>query len=305
MRVIDFHAHYFGRVFFETLAAQSPLEGTVESKLARVAEKAGLEVPSQSNTEHAARWIAELDAHQVEHMCTFASVPEEVPAVVEAARESKGRLLAFAVVNPRVEGAANRIRGLLEKRAIRGVLLFPAMHHYALAGAEARPLLDALEEHDGVCFAHCGVLVVRLRDLLKLPRPQDLAFANPLDVVPAANAHPRVSFVIPHFGAGFFRETLMAGTSAPNIHVDTSSSNGWTATQWPKPTLTEVFARALEVFGHGRILFGTDSNTFPAGWRKDRFDAQHAALAALGTSSAAEEAIFAGNARRLLRLGAG
>ena len=303
MRVIDFHAHYFGRTFFETLAAQSPLPGSVAEKLARVVERTKIELPSTNDADHTARWIAELERHQVEHMCAFASVPEEVPSVCAAARESGGRISAFAIVNPRVEGAAAKIRALLEKRAIRGVLLFPAMHHYHLAGSEAKPLLEALDEHDGVCFAHCGVLVVKLRDLLKLPRPQDLSFANPLGVVPAANAHPRVSFVIPHFGAGFFRETLMAGASAPNIHVDTSSSNGWTATQWPKPTLGEVFARTLEVFGHERVLFGTDSNTFPAGWRKDRFEEQHAVLRALGVSVGAQEAVFGGNGHRILRAG--
>jgi predicted TIM-barrel fold metal-dependent hydrolase len=111
-----------------------------------------------------------------------------------------------------------------------------------------------------------------------------------------------VQFVIPHFGAGFFRETLMAGASAPNIHVDTSSSNAWVTTQSPQPTLAEVFARTIAVFGHARVLFGTDSNAFPAGWRKDRFEEQHAALLSLGTSVATEEAIFAGNARRLLGL---
>lgn len=302
MRVIDFHAHYFGRVFFETLAAQSPLEGDVPTKLLKLAERTGIELPSASNEDHARRWIAELDRHQVEHMCTFASVPEEVPAVVEAARESNCRLSAFAIVNPRVEGAAAKVRTLLEKRAIRGVLLFPAMHHYAIGGSEAKPLLEALDEHAGVCFAHCGVLVVKLRDLLKLPRPQDLAYADPLALVPAANAHPRVSFVIPHFGAGFFRETLMTGASTSNVHVDTSSSNGWRATQSPKPTLSEVFERTLEVFGHERVLFGTDSNTFPAGWRKDRFEEQHAILRALSTSESGLEAVFSGNARRILGL---
>ncbi|MBL8857219.1 MAG: amidohydrolase family protein [Planctomycetes bacterium] len=302
MKVIDFHAHFFGRVFFETLAAQSPLTGDVRSKLAELSRRTGIQLPAEGAVEHAARWVAELDRHQVEHMCTFASVPEEVPAVCEAARHSPGRLSAFAVVNPRVEGAAARIRGLLEAGSIRGVLLFPALHHYRLSGSEARPLLAALDDHRAVCFAHCGVLIVKLRDLLQLPRLQDLTFADPLELIPAANAHPRTAFVIPHFGAGFLRETLMAGASAPNVFVDTSSSNSWMATQTPKPTLTEVFARALETLGHERILFGTDSNVFPAGWRKDRFEEQHAALRALGTSVAAEEAIFGGNARRLLRL---
>jgi uncharacterized protein len=302
MKLIDFHAHFFSRVFFETLAAQSPLPGDAGAKLANVAQKTGIEIPGPDVGEHTARWLAEMERNQVVHLCAFASVPEEIPAVCEAAKLSDGRISAFALVNPRVEGAAARVRTLLEERKVRGVLLFPAMHHYHMSGPEVKPLLAALDEHGGVCYAHCGVLIVKLRDLLGLPRPQDLAFANPLGVVPAANAHPRVSFVIPHFGAGFFRETLMAGASASNICVDTSSSNSWTALQSPRPTLAEVFARTLEVFGQARILFGTDSNTFPTGWRKDRFEEQHAALRSLGTNAAVEEAIFGGNARALLRL---
>lgn len=302
MKVIDFHAHFFGRVFFETLAAQSPLAGDVESRLADLARRTKIELPARDTQAHTARWLDELDRHQVEHLCAFASAPEEIPSVCEAAALSKGRISAFALVNPRVDGCAERVRGLLEARKIRGVLLFPALHHYRVGGSEAAPLLGALDEHGAVCYVHCGVLIVKLRDLLKLPRPVDMTFANPLDVVAAANTHPRTHFVIPHFGAGFFRETLMAGASAPNICVDTSSSNNWTATQPAKPSLAEVFARTLEVLGHERILFGTDSNTFPAGWRHDRFDEQHATLRKLGTSVAAEEAIFAGNARRLLGL---
>lgn len=302
MKVIDFHAHFFSRTFFDTLAAQSPLPGDAASKLAAVAQKTGIQIPTDDVAEHTARWLAQMERNQVSHMCSFASVPEEVPTVCAAAAASNGRIFAFALVNPRVEGAAARVRTLLEARKVRGVLLFPAMHHYHLAGPEARELLAVMNEHAAIAYVHCGVLIVKLRDLLGLPRPQDLAFANPLGVVPAANAHPRAHFVIPHFGAGFFREALMAGASASNIHVDTSSSNSWTATQSPRPTLTEVFARALDVLGPERILFGTDSNTFPAGWRKDRFEEQHAALRSLGLSVAAEEAIFAGNARRLLGL---
>jgi predicted TIM-barrel fold metal-dependent hydrolase len=163
-------------------------------------------------------------------------------------------------------------------------------------------LLEALSDHGAVLFVHCGLLVVKLRDLLGLPRPQDLAFASPLSVIPAANAFPRVRFVIPHFGAGFFRETLMAGAQCGNVFVDTSSSNSWTATQSPAPTLAEVFERALEVFGPERILFGTDSNTFPAGWRADRWKEQQDALDAANASGTDREKIFRGNAARLLAL---
>jgi hypothetical protein len=300
--LIDFHSHFFSSAFFRALAERSPLPGDPASRLAAVAKKTGIELPPEDTAAHLARWIRELDRHEVEHLCTFASVPEEIPTVCEAAARSAGRLSAFALVDPHAAGAAEKVRGLLQSKAIRGALLFPAMHHFHVGGSEARPLLEALSEHEAILFVHCGLLVVKLRDLLGLPRPQDLAYANPLAVIPAANAFPRVRFVIPHFGAGFFREALMAGAQCANVFVDTSSSNSWTSTQSPPPTLSEVFERALEVFGPDRILFGTDSNTFPAGWRADRWKEQTEAVAAAHASTTDREKIFGGNARRLLAL---
>ncbi len=304
MAIIDFHAHFFSATFFKALAAQSPFPGDVASRLAAVALKAKIEIPPDDVDRLLARWTAELDRHGVEHLATFASVPEEIPDVVAAAVQSKGRLSAFALVNPRVDGVAQKVDGLLAAKKIRGVLVFPALHVYSIGGAESQALLQVLDAHGAIVFVHCGLLIVKLRDLLGLPRPQDLAFANPLAVIPAANAFPRVRFVIPHFGAGFFRETLMAGAQCANVYVDTSSSNSWMATQWPRPALADVFARALDVFGPRRILFGTDSNVFPAGWRKDRFDEQRTALASIGTSAIDQERIFADNARELLGLAA-
>jgi predicted TIM-barrel fold metal-dependent hydrolase len=109
-----------------------------------------------------------------------------------------------------------------------------------------------------------------------------------------------VRFVIPHFGAGPFAETLSAGEQCPNVYVDSSSSNSWMAAHEPELTLRDVFERALEAFGSERILFGTDSNVFPAGWRRERFDDQQSALRALGLADAEIERWRAGNARRLL-----
>lgn len=302
MPIIDFHSHFFCRTYFEALARQSPQPGSVEDKLREVARKTGIEIPGASVPEHLARWIGELDKKNVRHLCTFASVAEELPAVIEAAALSNGRISAFALVNPRVEGAVVKVRALLEERKIRGVLVFPALHHFKIDGPEAAPLLDVLDELRGIVYVHCGLLVVKLRDLLELPRTQDVRFADPLNVIPAANAHNHASFVIPHFGAGLFRETLIAGAQCPNVFVDTSSSNSWTALHVPKPTLAQVFERALEVFGPSRILFGTDSNTFPAGWRRDRCEEQQRVLATIGVDAVNQELIFRGNARRLLGL---
>ena len=110
--------------------------------------------------------------------------------------------------------------------------------------------------------------------------------------------HPSVPVIIPHFGAGLFREALMAAGAASNILLDTSSSNSWVKL-YPNLTLADVFARALDVVGPSRLLFGTDSSFFPRGWQKPVYFEQRAVLAELGVDSAAQDAIFGGNFSRL------
>ncbi|MHC4958019.1 MAG: amidohydrolase family protein [Planctomycetota bacterium] len=288
--IVDFHSHFFSRPFFEALVAQSPRE----DPWGEIERRTPIELPGPELETHVARWTAELDRHGVDHLVTFASAPEEVPAVAEAARMAGGRISPIAFVNP---AAGPPVESLLDD-GFRGVLLFPALHHFRLADQDA--LLAPLNERKGIVYFHCGLLVVKLRDLLGLPRPYDLAWANPLAMIPAANAYPDVTFVIPHFGAGFFREALMAGTQCGNVVVDTSSSNSWVATQAPLIGLRDVFERALDVFGADRILFGTDSNVFPAGWRVDRLEEQRGLFESLGVAEGDIDRIFAGNARRLL-----
>ena len=302
MRIIDFHSHFFSRPFFEALAAQGPGDGSLEERLDALALRTGIEIPLPSVADHAGRWVEDLDAHGVEHLCTFASLPEEVAAVGEAVTLAEGRFSGFALVNPRAGGCVETLQRLLDGGGFRGVLLFPAMHHFDIAGPEAEPMLRVLDEHEAIVFVHCGLLVVKLRDLLGLPRPYDLSFANPLSLIPAANRFPRTRFVVPHFGAGFFRETLMAGTQCENVFVDTSSSNSWIDTQPGLSGLAEVFERTLRIFGPERVIFGTDSNVFPGGWRRDRLDEQLAVVEACGVTEADRDLVFGGNAARLLRL---
>jgi predicted TIM-barrel fold metal-dependent hydrolase len=298
--LLDAHTHFFSRPFFEALARQSSGPGGVEDRLARLAADAGIDVPGPDLDAHLARWLAAFDAGGVAHAVTFASLPGEADAVAAAVARAPDRLTGYALVDPRAPGAAETTRAHFEERAFRGVLLFPAMHHFHAGGPEARGVLEVVAAHEGVVVVHCGMLQVKIRDLLGLPRPYDLAYANPLDVVPAANAFPAVRFVIPHFGAGFLRECLMAGAQCENVYVDTSSSNAWMATQTPCPTLAEVLRRTLAVLGPRRVLFGTDSGTVPRGWRGDLFRAQEAALDEIGASAEDRAAIFGGNAARIL-----
>jgi len=160
MSGIDFHAHFFSATYFRALAEKSPLPGSVEARLAAVAKKTGIELPPEDDAAHLARWMAELDKNAIEHVCLFASAPEEIPVVCAAAERSAGRISAFALVDPRAEGAAAKVRALLEARKIRGALVFPALHHFDVGGEAARPLLQALADHRAVLYVHCGMLVV-------------------------------------------------------------------------------------------------------------------------------------------------
>lgn len=298
--ITDFHAHVFSRPFFEALAAQSPLPGEPAELLEGVATKVGLELPDPDPAVHLRRWLESLDAGGVQRMAAFSSDPAETPAVLEMAAASGGRLVPIAVCNPAAPGAADRLAPLFEEEGLRGLLFFPAVHHYHLRDEAVRPVLELLEAHRGIAYVHCGILVVKLKDLLGLPRPYDLSYANPLEVIPAACRHPEATFCIPHFGAGFFRETLIAGAQAENVVTDTSSTNGWVRTQPDAPDLTTVLGRTLDVFGPERVLFGTDSNVFPHGWRRERYERWRAIAGELGLDERTQGLLFSGNAERLL-----
>src|SRR5262249_52895100 len=115
-----------------------------------------------------------------------------------------------------------------------------------------------------------------------------------------ANRFRDVAFVLPHFGGGMLQQALMAGAQCENVLLDTSSSNDWMATLPSRPALADVFRSALAVFGAERLLFGTDSSTFPRGWRAEIRDAQLAALEQAGARAAQIDAVMGGNLARLL-----
>jgi hypothetical protein len=300
MRFQDAHTHFFSRAFFETLAKLSPTEGEPEAKIAALAERTGLSIPDADVEAHTQRWLAEMDQAGVERMVTFASLPPEAPVVAQAARASGGRLLPYTLVDPSQEQAVAFTEKAFGELGMRGLLLFPAMHHVGASDPRCDALYEMAAAHGAPVIVHCGILKVSLRDLMGLPRPYDLSYANPLSVVPAANRHPDVSFVLPHFGGGFFREALMAGVQCENVMVDTSSSNDWMRTDPTTLRLSEVFRSSLDALGAERILFGTDSSTFPRGYRADIRDNQLSAARAAGATDDQIASIFGGNLERLL-----
>lgn len=300
MSIVDAHAHWFCRTFFEALADESPLPGTREEKLADLASRTGLELPPEDHGAHTARWLAQLDQHGVEHLVAFASHPSEAAPLATALASHPERLSGIALIHPLMDGAAARAEQLLGEMGYRGLLFFPAQHGYRIDDPRAQEVLAVANRARALCYVHCGLFTVPLRDKMGIARTAQPALADPLHLVPAADRAPEARFVIPHFGAGMFREALMAATQCPNIVLDSSSSNSWIGTQATEVSLKQVFERTLAAVGATRLVFGTDSSVFPRGWREDRLAEQRAILEQLGANAEESAAVLGGNARSLL-----
>ncbi len=302
LSVSDAHVHFFSHGFFQALAAQSPslsaanIEATVRSLLNWY--------PPQAPEELAAAWVAELDRHGVGRAVLIASVPGDESSVEAAILRFPDRFWAYTLVNPLTPGVVARTQAAIQNGGVRGICLFPAMHGYSVADERVDPLLQLAASQPGVVvFVHCGVLSVGIRKKLGLPSRFDMRFSSPLDLHPVALRYPGLPFIVPHFGAGLFREALMLCDLCPNVYLDTSSTNGWTRYLMPPPDLEAVFRQALDVAGPERLLFGTDSSFFPRGWHAAIFESQRATLHRIGISAADAAKIFGGNLERLLRAG--
>ena len=225
-------------------------------------------------------------------------MPGDEGSVAEAVRQAPDRFVGFFMVNPLTDGAVDRVTQALAN-GLTTVCLFPAMHRYALSDPRVAAVIAAAAAAKGAAlFVHCGVLTVGIRKKLGLPSRFDMRFGNPVDLHGIALDHPHLPIIVPHFGAGFFREALMLVDLCPNVFLDTSSSNHWIAYE-AGLSLVDVFRQALLVAGPSRLLFGTDSSFFPRGWNRPVFDAQFQAVRQLGVPEPDIAQIFGGNFDRL------
>ena len=296
--VNDTHCHFFSRGFFEAVARDDPQGRFTSDPAGGICHALGWEAPGEP-AGLAARWVEELDARGVSRAALIASVPGDERSVAAAVACAPSRFVGFFMLNPLSAEAVDTADRTLAVPGMRGVCLFPAMHRYSLHDPRVLAVIDRVAATPGaVLFVHCGVLSVGLRRKLGLPSRFDVRFGNPLDLHAIALERPALPILVPHFGAGMFREALMLADLCPNVHLDTSSSNRWTDYH-PGLTLKDVLRQALLVAGPARLVFGSDSSFFPRGWNAAVYDAQRAALTELGVSEQDQAAVFAGNFDRL------
>lgn len=288
----DAHCHFFSSRFLELLAPGADAEAIAASLKWN---------PPGTATELGDRWKEELDRHSVGRAALIASVPGDAASVAEAVAHHPDRFVGMFMHNPAASDANAALDRAFADLHMRGVCLFPAMHGYRIDSDRVENVFRVAAAHRAAVFVHCGVLTIGVRAKLGLPSRFDLRLGEPLAVARVALGYPQVPVIIPHFGAGFFREALMAADQCPTIHLDTSSSNGWIEFN-PGLTLDTVFKTALGVVGADRLLFGTDSSFFPRGWQRAIYDEQSRILTSVGASAAERDAIMGGNFDRLFAI---
>ena len=300
MTINDAHCHFFSTAFFAALGRQ--LKGADPGAPHEAALRELGWDPPGSAADLSDRWAGELDKAGVARAAIIASVPGDAESVAAAVGRHPRRFVGWFMVDPTQSEAEASAADAIDRGGLRGICLFPAMHRFALTDERIGRLFELAAARPGTAiFVHCGVLTVGVRKKLGLSSPFDISLGNPLYLHPLAHAFPTVPVIVPHFGAGLFREALMLADLCPNVYLDTSSSNRWTAYH-PGLTLKAALEQALRVAGPDRLLFGSDSSFFPRGWVRQVYDDQSSALDAIAASTEVREKIFGGNFDRLFPL---
>ena len=242
--------------------------------------------PARHATELGDRWIAELDRHGVARAALIASIPGDAVSVAEAVAHHPHRFVGFFMHNPIGRRRRCRAGAVAERLPDARHLPLPRDARLPAGRRVRRTRVPRGGRHGAAVFVHCGVLTVGVRKKLGPARAASICASAIRSRWPRmALGFPQVPVIVPHFGAGFFREALMAADQCPTIHFDTSSSNSWIRFDGGQ-TLEGVFSSALAVAGPSRLLFGTDSSFFPRGWQAGIYEEQQRIMGSLGVSVA-------------------
>jgi predicted TIM-barrel fold metal-dependent hydrolase len=242
----------------------------------------------------ARRWSDEIERAQLSLAVFLTGGGNQALA---AAIEGHPRMLGFAHHDPFMAGAAGELRRAVHDLGLVGYKVIAP----ALAGRIDDPALwpvwQVAEDLGIPVLVHFGVLDGG-------GGTAEHVNMSPLRLHDVAKAFPEIPFVVPHFGCGYPGDLLQLAWACRNVYVDSSGNNEWI--RWmPYPvSLADLFRKFLDTLGPERVVFGSDSAHFPRGLVRAYYDEQHGVLNELGLSTGDRDLIFAGNAARLLRLGA-
>ncbi|NEW09484.1 amidohydrolase [Paenibacillus sp. SYP-B3998] len=239
------------------------------------------------------RWIEELDKYNIGGLNFLtADNNDELAAQIKLFPD---RFTGFAHHSIEREDAADELRRAVDELGLRGYKLFGPLVNVPFHDPMLTPVWEVAASRKLPVLIHFGVLghtggIVEHQNI------------NPLAIFNVARAYPEIPFIVPHFGAGYFKELLQLCWSCPNVHIDTSGSNQWTRWMPYELTLETLFRKTYELIGPERMIFGTDSFGFPRGYVYRYLQDQVRVCRDLNMRENDIELIFGNNARRLLQI---
>jgi len=302
MEVVDSHVHFISHNYLRLLTQQCQSYEGADAYISDRAKRHQFEPPPQDPARLADRWVIEMDNHGISRAALVAMVPGDEVSVSAALRIYPDRFIGIATVNPYVAVAEELIEHAAAEWGFRGIMLYPSMFKCSVASERLYPIYRIARRHRMVVFVHTGRLRVAARRWWGLPDAYDWRYADPADLHQPAADFPTVPFVVLSFGYGTLTQLLKLGLQCPNVYVDTSSSNNWLLDQSEYTDLSHAFEKTIEVLGPARMLFGSDSDFFPRGWRQPILQEQRGIMDRLGLSHHAKAAILSENAKTLFRV---
>jgi predicted TIM-barrel fold metal-dependent hydrolase len=309
LKVLDFHAHFpVQRAESRVGYMQSVIQRYGEAKAKIIMEnsaryrddwrkKWGFDAPEtgvHSDEEQAQRWIEDMDQKGLSRVNFVMGGGND--NLSEVVKMHSDRFTGFAHHDLFSEGSAAELERSVMTLGLRGYKLIASGLTRPIDDKSAYPVWEMAEKLEVPVLIHFGVLGGGggpARNLHNL---------DPLSLWDVAASFPTLNFVIPHFGACYFRELLQLCWACPNVIIDTSGSNQWMAWMPYRLTLRDLFLKCLETVGPDRIIFGTDSSYFPRGFAVDYLREQLREVRAIGVGEDAVQKIFYSNAARLLKV---
>ncbi|MBD3406801.1 MAG: amidohydrolase family protein [Candidatus Lokiarchaeota archaeon] len=269
LEVIDAHAHFFTHSMLKEWFSDPENLERMKARVKYQTDVGTFEFPEEP-WDTGKMWIDEMDKYGISAMGMMIS-PQAWDEFNEARNRFPGRFLGYAHVDPEDNPVETVKRA--GRDGFQGIKLYPSSgSHHVYDKLLFYPIYEEARKHNLLVVIHFGITI---------GNEANLRYGNPLDIQKPALDFPELNFMIAHFGAGFFRETLMLMYQTENVVMDSSGSNSWMKYLPYDLSIQKIFEKALRAGAACRVIFGTDSSFFPRGFRYNILEEQYKAVKSL------------------------
>ena len=264
--IIDFHTH----IFPDKIATR-----TIEALEA----KAGLKASTDGTLKGllASMEAAGVDMSVILPVVTKPSQFETVNTFAASVNEQyKGKLLSFGGIHPDTEDYKKELDRIKEL-GLKGIKIHPDYQGVMIDDVRYMNIIEYADSLDLIILTHAGI-DIGLPDPVHCPPDKMRKVIDKLQ--------PQ-KMVVAHYGGWNQWEEVYEYLAGEDIYLDTAFTFGHIE--------EEMFYKILEKHGGDKILFATDC---PWGYQKNDLES----FQKLSLTDKVKEAIFAGNAMKLLEL---